>query len=108
MLARTLDHRTGRSVLYGHKVTALPKSLDRFGYLVDRWFLRHGYVMYSSCVADEVHNQLEHPDDMSYGPSLFKPYVVSDGSLITSRWYLDAELFAQSFVDALRDRIAAA
>jgi putative intracellular protease/amidase len=108
VLARTLDHRTGRSVLYGHKVTAPPKSLDRFGYLVDRWFLRHGYVMYSSCVADEVRSQLEHPEDMSYGPSLFKPYVVSDGAFITSRWYLDAELFAQSFVDALRERIAAA
>jgi putative intracellular protease/amidase len=108
VLARTLDSRTGRSVLYGHKITALPKSLDRFGYLVDRWFLRRGYIMYSSCVADEVHKQLEHPDDMSYGTGLFKPYAVSDGALITSRWYLDAELFAQRFVDALRDRIAAA
>jgi len=108
VLARTLDHRTGRSVLYGHKVTALPKSLDRFGYLVDRWFIRHGYVMYSSCVADEVRDQLAHPEDISYGPSLFKPYVVSDGALITSRWYLDAELFALSFASALRDRITAA
>jgi putative intracellular protease/amidase len=63
--------------------------------------------MYSSCVADEVRNQLEHPGDMLYGPSLFKPYVVSDGALITARWYLDAELFAQSFVNVLRNRIAA-
>ncbi len=105
--ARTLDPGTGRSVLYGHKVTAPPKALDRFGYLLDKWFLRHGYIKYSDWAADEVRSQLEHPGDISFGPSFFKPYVVRDGALITSRWYLDAELFARTFVDALSERIAA-
>jgi putative intracellular protease/amidase len=51
VLARTIDPQTGHSVLYGHKVTALPKSLDRFGYLLDKWLVKHGYIMYPSCVA---------------------------------------------------------
>ena len=104
VLARTIDDRTGRSVVYGHKVTAPPKSLDRFGYLVDHWFIKHGYVMYERCVADEVRACLQHPQDLSFGPNIFKPYVVRDGMLITSRTYLDADLFAQSFVEALGER----
>jgi len=105
VLARTIDPQTKRSVLYGHKVTALPKSLDRLGYRLDSWFLKHGYIMYSSCVAEEVCACLEHPGDYSPGPNIFAPYVVSDGNLVTSRWYLDAEVFAQRFADVLQQRI---
>ena len=47
VLARTIDPRTGRSVLYGRKVTALPKSLDRTAYLLDTWLLKRGYLYYS-------------------------------------------------------------
>jgi putative intracellular protease/amidase len=108
VLARTIDPRTGRSVVYGHKVTAPPKSLDRFAYLADRWLLKHGYIMYERCVADEVRACVQHPQDLSFGPSMFRPYVVRDGMLITSRTYLDAELFAQTFVEALGERTVAA
>ncbi len=44
VLTRTIDPQTGQSVLYGHKVTALPRSLDRFAYLLDSWFIKHGYI----------------------------------------------------------------
>ena len=53
VLARTINPETGRSILYGRKVTALPRSLDRFGYLGSR-LLRRSYVRYSSYTADEV------------------------------------------------------
>jgi hypothetical protein len=92
-------------VLYGHKVTAPPKSLDRFGYLFDKWLLRHGYIMYSCCVADEVCACLEHKEDFSVGPSILAPYVVTDRNLITSRWYMDAELFSERFADELQQRM---
>jgi putative intracellular protease/amidase len=101
VLARTIDPGTGRSVLYGRKVTAPPRSLDRAGYLLDSWLVRHGYIMYSSCVADEVRACLERPEDFSTG-SLLAPYAVTDGNLVTARWYMDAELFAERFVDALQ------
>jgi putative intracellular protease/amidase len=107
VLARTIVPQTGHSVLYGHKVTALPKSLDQLGYRFDRWILKHGYVMYSSCVAEEVSASLERPDDFLKGPGLISPYVVSDGNLVTSRWYIDAEVFAESVVLELQRRINA-
>jgi putative intracellular protease/amidase len=105
VLARTIDPQTGRSVLYGRKVTAIPKSLDRFVYLFDKWLVKHGYIMYSSCVAEEVRACLQRPEDFSAGPGILAPYVVSDGNLITSRWYMDADLFAGRFVDELHRRI---
>lgn len=106
ILARTIDPQSGRSILYGHKVTALPKSLDRTGHLLDAWFFKHGYIMYSPCVADEVRACLEHPEDLSSGPSVLvpSPYVVTDGNLITSRHYGDAGKFSERFVDELEKR----
>jgi len=105
VVARTIDPQTGRSVLYGRKVTALPKSLDRLAYLLDKWLVKHGYIMYSSCVADEVRGCLERPEDFSPGPGLLGPYVASDDNLITARWYMDAELFAKCFVEQLDRRM---
>lgn len=98
--ARTIDPQTGRSILYGHKVTAVTASLDRTGYLLCR-LARRGYIMYPRCVADEVRACLERPEDFSTGRSVWVPYVVADGNVVTSRWYMDAPLFAEKFVQAL-------
>ncbi len=104
VLARTADPQTGRSVLYGHKVTAVPRSLDRTGYLLDKWLVKRGYIMYSRCVAEEVRGCLERPEDLSGGP-LLGSYVVTDGNLVTSRTYMDAELFAERFAGELERRL---
>lgn len=101
--ARTIDPQTGRSILYGHKVTAVPASLDRTGYLLGR-LLRRDYLMYSCCVAEEVRACLERPEDFSTGRSMWVPYVVADSNLITSRWYMDAPLFAERFAQAVERR----
>ena len=103
VLARTIDPQTGRSVLYGHKVTALPKWLDRAA----AWLLKRGYIMYPLCVADEVRACLERPEDFSIGEGILVPYAVCDGSLITSRWSLDAELFSESFANQMQQRLSA-
>ena len=99
--ARTVDPQTGRSILFGRNVTALPKQLDRTAYRLVPLLLRREYIMYPSCVAEEVRACLERPEDFSSGPGLLTPYAVSDGNLITARWYLDAELFAERFAGAL-------
>jgi putative intracellular protease/amidase len=107
VLARTIDSQTGHSILYGHKVTSVPKSLDRLAFLLDSWFVKHGYIMYSCCVADEVRSCLKHPEDFYKGPSVLVPYVVSNGNLITSRWFMGAELFASRFAEVLQQRMHA-
>jgi putative intracellular protease/amidase len=106
VLTRTIDPQTGRSILYGHKVTALPRLIDRAGYQLAR-LLRRRYLIYSCYVAEEVRACLEHPADFSNGPSILVPYVVSDGNLVTSRWPVDADLFSERFADALEQRMHA-
>ena len=103
VLTRTIDPKTGHSVLYGRKVTALPTVLDRLGYLLDSWFIKRGYLRYSCSVAEEVYQCLERREDFFSG-NLFSPYVVTDGNLITSRHYGDAELFGKRFTDVLLHR----
>lgn len=103
VVARTIDPLTGRSVLYGHKVTALPKSIDRLGYWLYR-LMRRPYLMYSCSVEEEVRGLLEHPEDLSTGPGVFSPYVVVDGSLVTGRWPVDAEQLAEGVDQAVLER----
>ncbi len=105
VLARTVDPEAGKSVLFGHKITVLPKSLDRLAYRLDSLTVNHGYIMYSCCVEDEVSACMAKPDDLIKGSGIFKPFVVSDGNLVTSRWSGDAELFAERFVEILKKRI---
>lgn len=104
--ARTIDPHTGHSVLFGHKLTILPKSMDQLKYQLDAKFFRNGYIMYPSCVEDEVTACLEHKEDYLRGPGLLAPYVVSDGNLVTARYYSDAQVFARRFVEMLQKRIS--
>lgn len=101
VLARTVDPQTGQSIIYGHKITTVPKGLDKTAYLLDSWFTKRGYIMYSSCVEDEVRGCLKDPADLTFGPGIFTPYVVSDGLLVTSRTYIDAEKFSDCFANVL-------
>ena len=105
VLARTVDPETGHSILYGRKVTAIPRSLDRVGDLLGNKILRRGYIKYARYVADEVSACLEHRGDLSFGRSVLDPYVVSEDNFITSRWYNDADLFAERFAQALEQRM---
>jgi putative intracellular protease/amidase len=104
VVARTIDPQTNHSILYGHKVTAPPGSLDRLAYNIDSRFIKHGYIMYSKCVEDEVRDILEDPKDLLSG-SFFTSYVVSDGDLVTSRTYMDAQAFGDRFVQELKKRM---
>jgi len=104
VLARTIDPATGRSILYGRKVTALTRSLERTGYGLTFWLLGRRYRTYDCYVADEVRESLASPEDFSNGASMFLPHVVVDGNLITSRWPRDAAAFAGRFADELENR----
>jgi putative intracellular protease/amidase len=105
VLARTIDPQTGKSVLFGHKVMAPPKSLDRLGYRLDSLIWKHGYIMYTRCVEDEVRGCLERETDLVKGPGFFTPYALVDRNLITARWYMDAVEFGDQFVKVLKQRL---
>lgn len=105
VMARTKNPQNGQSLLYGYKITTIPKALDLFAFYADKWLVKHGYIYYSQCVMDEVSQCLEHPKDLSAGPGFLTPYAYSDRNLVTARWFRDAEVFAQRFCEALEKRI---
>ena len=101
VLARTVDPETGRSVLYGRKLTGLTKRLERAGYYLTSWRLGDYYRTYPEYVEDETVKALEQSSDFVHGGSIRKPFVVEDGNLITARYPEDAHLFAQRLLDRL-------
>ncbi|PWK11559.1 type 1 glutamine amidotransferase domain-containing protein [Tumebacillus permanentifrigoris] len=102
VLARTRDPETGKSVLYGRKVTALTQTLERTAYYLTAW--KHGdyYRTYPEYVEEEVIHALQNPHDFQRGQASWKPFCLEDGNLITARYPLDAHVFA----DALLKRLA--
>ena len=102
VLARTIDPETGRSVLYGRRLTGLTKRLERAGYYLTSWRLGDYYRTYPEYVEDETVKVLKQRSDFMHGGSMRKPFVVEDGNLITARYPEDAHLLAQRLVDKLK------
>ena len=102
VLARTIDPETGRSVLYGRKLTGLTKRLERTGYYLTFWRLGDYYRTYPEYVEDETVNVLKERSDFIHGGSIRKPFMVEDGNLITARYPEDAHLFAQKLVERVK------
>jgi putative intracellular protease/amidase len=95
VLARAIDPGTGKSILYGSKVTALTKDLEMTGYGLTFWLLGRRYRTYDCYVADEVRQVLKAPKDFKSSPAMLIPYVVEDGRLVSARWPLDAMAYSR-------------
>ncbi len=102
VLARTIDHSTGKSVLYGKRLTSLTKKLEKIAYCLTFWKLGGYYRTYPEYVQDEIVKSLKSKKDYLTGGSIWKPFVVEDGKLVTARWPNDVYLFAQTLLDRMR------
>ena len=101
VLARTLDPKTGKSVLHGKRVTALTKVLEGAAFAATFWKLGRYYRTYPEYVQDEVARSLGNRKLFQRGPifaSYAKPFWVEDEGLITARWPGDATGFADAIV----------
>jgi putative intracellular protease/amidase len=99
VLARAIDPVTGKSVLWDYTVTALTKDLEWSGYALTFWLLGRRYRTYDCYVADEVRGVLKNPKNFKTGPLMVLPFIVQDRNLVTSRWPLDAPLYANRFAE---------
>ncbi|MEP0804350.1 MAG: DJ-1/PfpI family protein [Chloroflexota bacterium] len=106
VLARAIDPATGKSVLWDYQVTALTKDLEFSGYALTFWLLGRRYRTYECYVADEVRGVLKDPKNFKTGPLMVWPFVVQDRNLLTSRWPLDAPLYARRLVEMVEARRA--
>lgn len=109
--ARTVDPRTGRSVLHGLRTTCLPRYMERTAYAITAWKLGNYYRTYPAYVEDEVRAQLARAEDFVRGPiELVRrgtdtddsaAFVVEDGRYLSARWPGDAYLFARRLIARL-------
>jgi putative intracellular protease/amidase len=105
VLARAIDPETGKSVLWDYKVTALTKDLELSGYALTFWLLGKRYRTYECYVADEVRGVLENPKNFKNGSLMVWPFIVRDRNLVTSRWPLDAPLYAKRFAEMVGEKV---
>jgi putative intracellular protease/amidase len=111
VLARTVDHDTGRSVLHGRRTTCLPGYMERSAYLATAWRLGRYYRTYPQYVEAEVRAALADPADFIRGPRVLSKrgtatddapaFLVEDGNYLSARWPGDAYLFARRFESRL-------
>lgn len=112
VLARSIDPRTGKSVLANAQTTCLPKPMERGAYLLTAWLRGRYYRTYPEYVEDEVRSVLEDPARQFHrGPGTLirrgtatdhRPaFVVEDGRYVSARWPGDAYLFSEKLIQRL-------
>ncbi|MFJ3006733.1 type 1 glutamine amidotransferase domain-containing protein [Pseudomonas fluorescens] len=116
LLARTLDPDTGRSVLFGRKVTALlATTMELPAWLMTCAWLGRYFRTYPQTVEAEVTAALSRQSDFVRGPLIARRdsakapqtgFVVRDGNLLTARWPGDCHRFAKEWVAMLQARSA--
>lgn len=102
VLARSIDEKTGKSVIYKKNLTALTKILERTAYYITAWKLGDYYRTYPEYVQDEVSRNLKDNSQFKTG-SLTKPFVVTDGNLVTARYPKDAEFYTKTLIEKIKN-----
>jgi len=106
--ARSRSTKSGRSVLYGRKTTALPKIMELSAWLITCLWLGSYFRTYPETVQAIVTRELESKQDFLAGPKSLrrdseekpeKGFAVVDGNYISARWPGDAYRFAFGFMD---------
>jgi protease I len=110
LAARSKDPRTGKSVLYSCKTTALLQSQELGAYHLTKLWLKNYYLTYPTTVQAEVTAQLSDPNHFITGPlplqrddahHLDRGFAVLDGNYLSARWPGDAYRFATEFIKLL-------
>ncbi|MBN1534492.1 MAG: DJ-1/PfpI family protein [Spirochaetes bacterium] len=109
--ARSIDPKTGKSVLYHYKTTALLKRLELIAYYLTCLWLKDYYRTYPITVEDEVISFLADRKNFIHGNSgLFRDsmksqwhgFTVRDRNYLSSRWPGDVHRFAFDFLKLIR------
>ncbi len=112
LLAARSRNKQGKSVLYGHKTTALTKAMELTAWMLTRLYLGDYYRTYPVTVEDEVRSALADSHDFIAGPMPMRRdratrpdgFVVRDGNYLSARWPGDAHRFASAFAAMLAQR----
>jgi putative intracellular protease/amidase len=113
VLARTVDARTGASVLAGRTTTCLPATMELGAWLLTAPRLGRYYRTYPQTVQAEIRAAVGKAGKLRTGPlfsrrdSAARPergFVVRDRNYVSARWPGDAHRFAGAFLQILEGR----
>ena len=115
LAARCLSPKTGQSVLFGKKTTALPEFMELSAWALTKYKVGDYYRTYPITVQKEVTLALKQPSDFIVGPvlslraalrdsptKLHLGFTVQDGQYLSARWPGDAHRFGMEFLALLR------
>jgi len=112
-VARSIDPKTGKSVLFGRKTTSLQNRQELLAHKLTKKKLGDYFLTYPEItVEDEVVAALASKDDFAHGPNpMFrdspknlKPgFTVRDDKYLSARWPGDAHSFGHQFVAMLKE-----
>ena len=109
LAARSINEKTGKSVINDYRVTALLKSQEMAAYNMTRLWLGDYYLTYPGLtVEEEVRSVLAKATNFKKGPlpmhrddlsNLSRGFYVKDRNFISSRWPGDAYSFSIAYAD---------
>ena len=102
LLARSIDEKTGKSIVHNYNFTGLTKSLERLAYYLTKWKLDDYYKTYEAYLQDEVETFLANKSQFKTGFNSFIPFFVEDRNLLSARWPNDVKLLANKLVEKLK------
>ncbi len=112
LAARSIDPKTGKSVLHERRTTALLKTQELAGYNLTRLWMKDYYLTYpGNTVEDEVTSVLSSRDNFLKGPKplfrdsmdhLERGFVVRDQNYLSARWPGDAYSISLGMAEMLQ------
>ena len=113
LLARSIDPKTGKSVLYNYKTTALLKKQELLAYNLTRLWLKDYYLTYPQItVEEEVTNALIDKNNFLSGKTpifrdtkinLKRGFTVRDRNYLSARWPGDVYKFSFEFIEMIKE-----
>ncbi|MDC9724058.1 MAG: type 1 glutamine amidotransferase domain-containing protein [Urechidicola sp.] len=112
LLAKSIDSKTNKSVLYNYKTTCLLKKQELIGYNLTRLWLDDYYLTYPELtVEDEVKSVLSNPTNLIEGSTpilkdapekLQRGFCVRDRNYVSARWTGDVYNFSLEFIKMVK------
>lgn len=113
-LARSIDAKTKKSVIYNYKTTSLLKQQELLAYKLTKFWLKNYYLTYPNItVEEEVISVLKQREQYKYGSKpvfrdtlkkIKRGFVVRDRNYISARWPGDIYRFTKVYIEMLNER----
>ena len=111
LAARSINSKTGKSVIYNYKTTSLLKTQELLAYNLTRLWVSDYYLTYPGLtVEDEVKSVLSTTNNFIKGPipilrddlkNLNRGFTVKDRNYLSARWPGDVYNFSIEFINML-------